>query len=280
MTSCNISISDLVDHIHSGSKLAIPTDFSGFYSGVPMETTREIIRKRLENLHVVALPTSGLQIDMLVGAGCVSKLEASSLFMGEYGVPPKFSQGFHSKSFEMIESTCPAIHAGFQAGERGIPFIPIRGILGSDVVSLRQDWKVVQNPISAEEDPIILIPAINPDWSIFHAPMADIYGNIYYGRRRELAVMARASRGTLVTVEELYDGNLMENEALSCATLPDVYVTAFSVVSRGAWPYGFGGYYEEDREEIRRYIKQAATTHGFDEYLQDRVYGHGKIDTQ
>jgi glutaconate CoA-transferase subunit A len=271
MIATLMPLPELVAHVQDGEQLAVPSDFSGFYSGVAMEATRELVRRGVRDLHLVVLPTSGLQADLLIGAGCVATLQASSIFMGEYGVPPRFAEAFRDKSIRMMEATCPAIHAAFQAGEKGIPFIPLRGVLGSDVVGLRPDWKVMANPFADGDDPILLLPAITPDWALFHAPMADRFGNVYYGRRRELAVMAHASRGTLATVERLYDGNLMEDEALSCATLPNVYVTGVSVVPKGAWPYGFADEYPEDRAAMKHYLTLAATREGFQRYLAECV---------
>ncbi|MGE0799147.1 MAG: CoA transferase subunit A [Lautropia sp.] len=270
MSDYLVGLRELAAYVQDGDKLAVPSDFSGFYSGVAMAATRELVRRRVRGLHLVALPTAGLQADLLIGAGCLATLEASSVFTGEWGVPPRFQKAFRERTIGIVEATCPAIHAGFQAGEKGIPFMPIRGILGSDVVGLRPDWKVVDNPFG-ESDPILLVPAIVPDWALFHAPMADRSGNVYYGRRRELAVMARASRGTLATVERLYDGDLMEDEALSCATLPNVYVTAVSVAPRGALPYGFGDEYREDRAAMKRYMQLAASDEGFERYLREQV---------
>jgi glutaconate CoA-transferase subunit A len=267
-----VPLEELAAHVRDGQKVAVPSDFSGFYSGVAMAATRALVRRKLRGLHLVALPTVGLQADVLLGAGCLDTLEASSVFMGEYGVPPRFQAAFRAKSFRMIEATCPALHAAFQAGEKGIPFMPLRGILGSDVVTLRSDWKVIDNPFG-DDDPILLLPAINPDWALFHAPMADRHGNVWYGRRRELAVMARASNGTLATVERLYDGDLMADPALSCATLPNLYVTAVAVVPGGARPYSFGEFYAEDSAHIRRYMKDAQTDEGFRRYLDEHVLG-------
>ena len=87
------------------------------------------------------------------------------------------------------------------AAQKGNPFQPIRGLLGTDILRNRPDWRVMQNPFATEDDPIVLVPAIRPDVAIFHAPLADRRGNVWIGRRRELAAMAYASTRTIVTVE-------------------------------------------------------------------------------
>ena len=92
----------------------------------------------------------------------------------------------------MKDATCPALHAAFQAAEKGVPFMPLRGLIGSDVLAHRPDWQVIDNPFG-NDDPIVLLPAIKPDVALFHAPLADRDGNVWIGRQRELVTMAHAA---------------------------------------------------------------------------------------
>jgi len=266
-----VSLDELISHIHDGCKLAIPHDFNGMYSGAAMSATRAVIRRSVRNLHIVGIPAGGLQADMLIGAGCVSTMEAGSYIFGEFGVPPCFARAAMAGKIKVLDSSCPAIHAALQAGEKGIPFIPLRGILGSDVVDHRKDWKVVNNPFG-EQDPILLVPATNPDVTLIHAPFADRSGNVWIGRRRELAVAAHASAVTLVTVEKLVDDDLMENDLTATGVLSNVYVTAVSHQPRGAWPLSFADEYPEDTAHLRQYVEAAQTDEGFQTYLDRYVY--------
>ncbi|MEJ0001340.1 MAG: hypothetical protein WDO13_20625 [Verrucomicrobiota bacterium] len=77
------------------------------------------------------------------------------------------------------DATCPAVHAALQASEKGVPFMPLCGIGASDLVKERKDWKV--------QGDVVLVPAIRPDAVLFHARWADEAGNVWVGRRRELA---------------------------------------------------------------------------------------------
>ena len=119
-----------------------------------------------------------------------------------------------------------------------MPFLPLRGIIGSDLVKHRPDWKTVDNPMGNGGDPILLIPAIRPDVALFHAPMADREGNVWIGRRRELATIAHASKTTLVTVERMYDGSFFDDERLAAGALPAFYIQAVAVAEKGAAPVG------------------------------------------
>src|SRR5205809_7892115 len=216
--------------ITDGCVLAVPRESTG----VAMAATRALIRRGIKRLSLVALPTSSLQADLLIGAGCVEAIETSAVSLGEFGPAPRFTAAAMAGSLRIKDATCPALHAGFQASEKGVPFMPLRGLIGSDLLAHRPDWKVVDNPFG-NNDPIVLLPALKPDMALFHAPMADREGNVYIGTQRELVAMAHAAKQTIVTVEEIHGANLLRDPLLAAGTLPGFYVEAVAVEPRGAW---------------------------------------------
>ncbi|MCY3829639.1 MAG: CoA synthetase [Rhodospirillaceae bacterium] len=260
----------LAARVPDGAKLAV---FKAEGGCAAMAATFALIRRGAGDLHLVTVPTSGLQADMLIGAGCVATVETSGVTLGEYGQAPCFGRAVRSGAVRVIDSTCPAVYAGLQAGEKGIPFMPLRGLIGSDIVRHRDDYRIVDNPF-AEDDPIVALPAIVPDIALFHAPLADRSGNVWIGRHAELKIMAHAARTTLVTYERLYDGNLLQDEALAPATIPEMYIGGVAVAERGAWPYGVTGLYEDDAGRFTAYAGMAKTGEGFDAWLEETVYGN------
>jgi glutaconate CoA-transferase subunit A len=191
--------------------------------------------------------------------------------LGEHGLPPQFALALKEGRLEMKDSTCPAIHAGLQAAEKGIPFIPLRGILGSDLLKFRSEWQVIDNPFSVERDPIVLVPAIKPEFTLFHAPAADRAGNVWIGVRRELMLMAHAAKRTLVTVERVEDRDFLTDDGLAAGTVPALYISALSVAERGAHPVGLAGSYDRDDEALSTYIEAARTRPGFERWLDRHV---------
>ena len=257
--------------ITDGCLLAIPRESSG----VAMAATRALIRRSVKRLALVALPTSSLQADMLIGAGCVETLETSAVSLGEFGLAPRFTAAIVAGTIKMKDATCPALHAAFQASEKGVPFMPLRGLIGSDVLKHRPDWKVVDNPFEDGDetpDPIVLLPAIKPDVALFHAPMADREGNVWIGRQRELVTMAHASEKTIVTVEKIVDGSLLDDKTLAAGTLPGFYVESIAVAERGCWPLPLPEHYAWDAEHLKEYVALAATDEGFAKYLDKYVH--------
>ncbi len=265
-----LSAETLATLIPDGASLAVAPD----YSGCAMEVVRALIRRRARQLHLIGVPQVGFQGDMLIGAGCVATLETAALTLGEYGPAPRFTAAVRAGSLRLKDATCPVIHGGLQAAEKGIPFMPLRGVLGSDLLQYRDDWKVMPNPFAApsSDDPILLVPAIQPDIALIHAARADRQGNVWIGVRRELMTMAHAARTTLVSVEEITDEELLADDRTAAGTIPSLYVHAIAHAPHGAWPVGLRGGYPADHAHLARYVELAASEEGFARYLREYVY--------
>jgi glutaconate CoA-transferase subunit A len=258
---------DLAFQIADRSLIGLPPD----YSLVAMEVVRALIRREARGLRLLGVPQLGLCADLLIGAGCVAEIETSAVTLGEAGLAPRFTEAAEKGAIAVRDATCPAVHTALQATEKGVPFMPLRGVLGSDLLKLRPDWKVSQNPFREDQDPILLVPAISPDVALFHARWADEAGNVWIGRRRELATIAHASKRCLVTYEEKRPGDMLEDELLAPGVLAAVYVTATAHAPRGAWPLGVPEVYDIDDAHLMRYARAAKTREGFQRYLDEFV---------
>ena len=258
---------ELAARIPDGALVGLPPD----YSLVAMDVVRALIRRGARRLRLLGVPQLGFCADLLIGAGCVAEVETSAVSLGEAGLAPRFTEAAENGDIVVRDATCPAVHTALQATEKGVPFMPLRGVLGSDLVKHRPDWKVVDNPMAARPDPILLVPALSPDVALFHARWADDEGNVWIGRRRELATIAHASKNCFVTYEERRPGNMLEDELLAPGILSAVYVTAAACAPRGAWPLGVPDVYDIDDAHLMRYAKAAKTPEGFQRYLDEFV---------
>ena len=256
-----VSIATLAERIPDGALLGVPAD----YSGVPMAATRALIARGVRDLRLFCLPLTTIQGDMLIGAGCVASVETAAVTLGEHGLAPRFTDAVQSGRLTIRDSTCPALHAQLQAAEKGVSFMPLRGIIGSDLLANRPDWTVMDCPFGGGLT--VVLPATRLDATLFHAEAADRNGNILIGRRRELATLAHASERVLVTVERILDTDFFEDEKTAATALPAFYVEALAVAERGAWPCGLTDQYAPDGAEIARYAAAAKTEAGFADYL-------------
>ena len=266
MLANKLTIDELASRIPDGAKVALPPD----YAYCSLTAVRALIRRKVKGLHLVGVPSLGFQADMLIGAGCVDTLETAAVTLSEYGLAPRFTAAVKRAEINMMDATCPAIHAALQASEKGIPFIPLRGLIGSDILAHRKDWIVGDNPF-AENDPIVYLPALKPDVALIHAPIGDKYGNVWVGVRREQMLMAHAASETFVTVEKIVDGNLMDDLKMKAATIPGLYISGITEARKGAWPLGIPGGYNADHEHLQRYVDLAKTDDGFQQYLEEFV---------
>lgn len=95
------SADEVAARVPNGATIAVPHD----NTGVAMEVSRALIRRGVKDLHVVCVPVAGLQVDMLIGAGCVGTLETSGMTFGELGKPFRFHDALKRGAVRMLDST-------------------------------------------------------------------------------------------------------------------------------------------------------------------------------
>jgi len=257
------SLEALATLVPDGAELALPPD----NSLAPNAFARALVRAGRRRLRLIGVPVSGYATDLLIGAGCVASVQTSGASLAEGGTSPRFAAAVREGRITVIDATCPAMHTMLQAAEKGVPFMPLRGLIGSDILAHRPDWRVIDNPLADGGDPIVLLPALAPEFAAFHAAMADEAGNVWVGRRRELAQIAHAARRTLVTVERVVKGNMLADERLAPGVISGTYVEAIAVAERGAWPIALLDEYAEDAAHLSEYARLARTEEGFAAYL-------------
>ena len=257
------TVEQLATRVPDGAFIALPPE----YSYVPMALVRALIRRSARDLDVICVPIGGMAVDMLIGAGCVRSVEAAAVSLGENGSAPRFTAAVQERRISMKDSTCPAVHTALQASEKGVPFMPLSGLIGSDILKHRDDWKVVDDPLGQGNGPIALVPAIQPEFALVHSPLGDRFGNVWIGKRRELMTLAHAAKETLVTVERITDDDLLDFESTAAGTLPNLYISAVAKAPSGAKPLGLPDCYVRDEAAISSYAQAAKTEQGFAEYL-------------
>ncbi len=266
-----LGIDLLAAQVGDGASLSVQ---KGDERDVPMALARALVRRGVRGLHLVTLPTaaypaSGMMVDLLIGAGCVDSVETSGISLHELGAAPRFTQAVKAGRLKLLDATCPAVYAGLQAGAKGQPFAPLRGLIGSDLLRHRSDYRVIDNPF-APGDPIVVVPAINVDVAIFHAEQADAEGNVWIGRDRDRLLAAHAAQRVLVTVDRLVPGSYFDNEAMAAGAIPAALVTAIAVVPGAGLPLATDG--RLDLAEVRRYQRAAQDDGAFADYLRTDVF--------
>ena len=158
-----------------------------------------------------------------------------------------------------------------QAGSMGLPFISVRGLLGSDILKHRPDIRVMQNPFNPGEEVAVVQP-IRPDVAIFDALKADCWGNAIIPGLRDDLMMARASKWVIVTAEEVLDKELTPRDAIDSTFLPAIDVDGVVHMPFGAHPCACGNKYPIDDGHIKEYLEASKEERTFGSYLEKYVY--------
>lgn len=159
----------------------------------------------------------------------------------------------------------------------GVPYIPVRGLAGTDVFKRRDDMIIAPNPFDPTEETVVAL-AQNPDVAILHALRADRDGNALLRKHGEDVMIAQASRRVIVTAEEIVDRVTADDEGGQY--LSAINVTAVVHAPCGAHPAGVPGRYEMDTPHIREYIAASQDDASFQAYLHKYVIGKTEAEYQ
>jgi glutaconate CoA-transferase subunit A len=228
----------------------------------PVAFVWELIRQGKGDLTLLAL-TAGYESDLLVGAGLVKRVRTCYFGLEVFGLAPMFTKLATAGRVEVIEETEASIVFGLRAALAGVGFMPGQGWLETDILRVRPDVKLVDDPYS--ERSYVAFPAIRPDIAVIHARAADRSGNAILGGN--LAVdweLSLAAEKTIVTAERLVE------ELEGRADILGIYVNAIVEAPRGAHPTSCYPDYPLASEEILNYI-EACDAGRFEEYLKEFI---------
>jgi glutaconate CoA-transferase subunit A len=190
----------------------------------------ELIRQGRSDLRLIGVPTGGRAVEMLIAAGCACSLESSGVDLGEEGMAPAFSRAVESGALRMIDSTCPAMLMALQAGASGVSFAAVPGLLGTDLLRQRPDFRVIDDPYRPDQK-IVLVPAIAPEFALLHGRRADLDGNVVIGTEFDDRLVAQAARHVIFSVEEQRE-DATRTLAAGEQVVPAVLVDAITLVPR------------------------------------------------
>ncbi len=166
--------------------------------------------------------------------------------------------------------------ARFKAGAMGLPFLPTRGPLGSDIVKASRT-KVIDCPFTGRQ--IALLPASNPNVAIIHVQAADKYGNcIIRGTDCTCAEIAMASAHTIVTCEQLVSHELVASNPKE-VLIPFLAVDAIVEVPFGAYPGACRRHYYFNGDHIKEFhaacmaMSKEGKTELMQDYYDENIFG-------
>ncbi len=276
--------------IRNGAQIAL----GGFtITRNPMAIVHEVIRQKIRDLHVVC-HSHGQGLDLLIGAGCVGRLEIAYSGNGRFAPTcVRFRKAVERGEIAFEDYSNYQMSLRFLAGALGIPFIPTKSGLGTDLLKkegfspeTRAGRKtagkkavLLQNPFEETNDPVLLLPALTPDVALIHAQQVGEDGTV---RIRGLTFadieQAKSADAVIVTCEEIVPRIQLRSDP-DRNSLPPFLVDAVVPVPFGAHPTACPFFYDYDAAHLNQYRKTAEDDRRFDQYLADWVYGmkdHGE----
>jgi glutaconate CoA-transferase subunit A len=251
----------------------------------PMAITYEIIRQRIKDLHIY-VHSHGQALDMLIGAGCVKRVELAYAGMGRFApTMVRFRKAVQNGEIEWEDYTNYQMTLRFFAGSLGIPFIATKTSLGSDIIDregfspgTRKEPKIspkkvvtIANPFSDRDDKVVLVPAINADVALIHVQYVGEEGTVRIeGLKFTDVEIAKCASKLIVSCEKLVpESSLRKNPDVN--SLPLFMADAIVVAPYGAHPTGCFNFYDYDAEHLNMYRKAAENDDTCAGYLDEWV---------
>ena len=197
----------MVDKVMSEQEAVANLVHDGDYIGTelygtvraPMSLVREVVRQGRKHLRVAGQGVH--EIDLLLAADLVDTLDITYVAWEVYGISACLRRAVESGRVKTTDWSNGGITWRFKAAAMGVPFIPVRSMLGTDTLKYSAA-RVVKDPFTGK--PVCLIPALFLDVGLIHVHQADKYGNCRVEGISGFAhEMARASKRLIVSAEEI-----------------------------------------------------------------------------
>ena len=211
----------------------------------PMALVRELIRQEKRNLGLVVL-VGGMPVDWLASAGVIDRLIGAAVSMEQFGLCQRYRKAVEAGDIRVEELSETALNSRLGAGARNLPYLPTRGLIGTDLVDLNDNLVEVEDPFGGP--PLIACRALVPDVALVHAHRADRFGNVQYEPTilwPDVGIMPKAARKVIVTAEEIVDSDVLRRNP-DRTVLPGFSVDAVVEVPYGAHPTSFNPNYGYD----------------------------------
>lgn len=255
------TLAEAVSLIKDGDHVAV----GGMTTNInPCALIREVVRQGKKDLTVSNL---GITYGELL-VGNMKKLITPLLGGERYGGTRACAAAIEAGELEIEDYSMYTMALRYRAGAMGVPFLPTRSLLGSDLLTSPK-VREVNCPFTGEK--LCAVPALQPDVALLHAQRADKYGNVQLEGPGWDLELARAAKKVIVTVEEIIPLELIRREPFKTA-LPFIYVTAVVEAPYGAHPTECLGYYEVDEKHLLHFLKVTREKEAFAAYRQEYVF--------
>ena len=235
----------------------------------PMSLSREVIRQGHRDLRVCGQGV--LELDLWLAAGIVKKLDITYIGLEVYGTTACLRRAVESGQVEScVEWSNASISWRMKAAAMGVPFLPTRSMLGTDMLKYSAA-KVVEDPFTGIK--VALLPALILDVALIHVHRADKYGNCQIEGITGFALeMSRACKRLVISAEEIVSTDEIRKYP-DRTTIPYYLVDAVVHAPYGSHPGEMAYVYGRDEPGIKEWVEMSKTAEGAGQYLEKYAYG-------
>ncbi len=249
--------SAIADLVPDGASVALGLQMEQM---IPFAAGHEIIRQKRRGLTLIG-PISDILFDQFIGAGCAERVIAAWVGNVMMGSAYNFRRGAESGQLTVTNLTNFAVALALQAGAMGVPFLPTRSALGSDLAKDNEFFTQFQSPFTVEK--LHAVKALVPDVTIVHVQRADREGNAHcWGGFGVMLEGVRAAKKVIVVAEEIVEPEVIASDP-NRTVIPGFLVEAVVECPWGAHPSPVQGYYSRDNAYFRQYHEQTKTPADF-----------------
>ena len=255
-------------HVPDGASVAMGTALECL---IPFAAAHELIRQGRRDLTLVG-PISDICFEQLIAAGCVRKVVAAWVGNVQHGAAYAFRRALEQgipRPLDIEDHSNFSIALALEAAAQGVPYLPTRSLLGSDLLARNARLRVAPCPFTGV--PLVLVPALTPDVAILHVQRADPEGNCHaWGPTGISAAAGKASRRVILMTEELVEPAVIRSDP-NRTLLPGFLVAAVVHVPRGAHPSPVQGHYNRDHALYADWHAHSSTREGAEAWLDEWV---------
>ncbi len=267
------SVSDAIaTYVKDGASVVLG---AALENAIPFAATHELIRQGRRDLNVIA-PISDISTDMLIGAGCVAEVTGAWVGNVSGGMGHNYRRAAENgepNPITIYDYSNFSIGMAFFAGAYGLPYIPVKSILGSDIVKSNPRIKMANNPFSEASDPVALVPALKPDVAFLVVQRSDRFGNSHIwgstGLTQEASI---AAEKIIVLADQIVEPEVIASDP-SRVLIPGFGVNAVCHIPAACHPAPLIGRWLRDNAFLHDYHKETREPEGFarwcDEWVRD-----------
>jgi glutaconate CoA-transferase subunit A len=227
---------------------------------IPFAAGHELMRQRRRDLTLIG-PISDMLFDQLIGAGCARRVQAAWVGNVITGSSYNFRRAVETRMVAVEDHSNLTLAMALKAGALGVPFLPARTALGSDLFTTNRGLKPMSCPFSG--DALAAVAAIRPDVAIIHVQRSDEYGNAHaWGNLGVTRDACLGSRLVIITAEEIVPAEVITRDPNRVVT-PGFRVSAVVHAPWGGHPSPVPGFYNRDHQVFIDYRNESQSEEGF-----------------